>query len=169
VTPRALPGGAEGDGLERSARFSPCRTYRYGLWRRWGVGHTLMVVGLNPSTADETQDDPTIRRCIGFARAWGFGALRMANLFAYRAVSPERLRQAADPIGPENDRSLQELADGAGLVLAAWGVHGTLGGRDAEVLRLLPELQILRLTRDGHPGHPLYLPAGLKPQPWRNR
>lgn len=117
MTPRPLPGGAAADGLERSAHFSPCRIYRYGLWRRWGQGHTLMVVGLNPSTADDTQDNPTIRRCIGFARAWGFGALCMANLFAYRAVSPDRLRQAADPIGPENDRSLQELADGARLVL----------------------------------------------------
>ena len=166
MTPCALPGGAEGDGLERSARFSPCRTYRYGLWRRWGPGHTLMVVGLNPSTADETQDDPTIRRCIGFARAWGFGALRMANLFAYRAISPERLRQAADPIGPENDRSLQELADGAGLVLAAWGSHGTFLGRNRAVRRLLPDLHILRLTRTGEPAHPLYLPADLTPQPW---
>ena len=83
-----LFGGTGAEAMERGARLSPCRTYRYALWRRWGEGPPAMFIGLNPSTADETADDPTIRRCIAFARSWGHGALCMANLFAYRATQP---------------------------------------------------------------------------------
>lgn len=152
--------------MERSATFSACRTYRYALWRRWGRGDYVMFIGLNPSTADETNDDPTIRRCIGFARAWGYGALCMANLFAFRATQPADMKRAADPVGAENDHVLRQLADQAGVVVAAWGAHGTYKGRDQSVRLLVPDLHYLRLTKDGHPGHPLYLPADLKPQRW---
>lgn len=149
--------------------FSPCRTYRYTLWRDWSdlmvpsTGY-LMIIGLNPSTADETQDDPTIRRCIGFAKAWGFTALCMTNLFAFRATDPKDMKAAADPIGPDNDHHLHEKAAGAGMVLAAWGNHGSHLGRAAQVIKTISNLHCLRANADGSPQHPLYLPAHLKPQ-----
>ena len=154
--------------MEGGACFSHCRRYRYSLWRRWGPGPAVMVVGLNPSTADALHDDPTIRRCLGFARAWGYGALCMTNLFAYRAVAPACLSRVKDPIGANNDQKLQALAQSAGLILAAWGNGGSLEGRDLVVRSLLPPLHILGLTRRGQPCHPLYLPRGLQPQLWLN-
>jgi hypothetical protein len=161
-----LFGCTASEAMERSATLSACRTYRYALWRRWGRGDYAMFIGLNPSTADETNDDPTIRRCIGFARAWGYGALCMANLFAYRATDPADMKQAAEPVGWENDQVLRQLADQAGVVVAAWGTHGTYKGRDQSVRLLVPGLHYLRLTINGHPAHPLYLPASLQPQRW---
>ncbi|MFY8150301.1 MAG: DUF1643 domain-containing protein [Prochlorococcaceae cyanobacterium] len=148
------------------ACFSPCRTYRYALWRRWEPGGCVLLVGLNPSTACETHDDPTIRRCIAFARSWGYGALCVANLFALRSRHPALLRRVADPVGPQNDAFLQQLAQRAELVVAAWGTQGTYLHRDAAVRRMLPQLHCLRLTRAGHPSHPLYLPAHLQPVRW---
>lgn len=152
--------------MTRGTVFSPCRTYRYTLWREWigGEGYA-MFVGLNPSTADETQDDPTIRRCIAFAKAWGYGGVCMTNLFAYRATLPEVMKATSDPVGPDNDEYLRALAADAGVVVAAWGANGTHKGRDAEVRKLLPELHCLALTKDGHPGHPLYLRKTLTPFP----
>lgn len=146
--------------------FSPCRAYRYTLWREWigGEGYA-MFVGLNPSTADETQDDPTIRRCIAFAKAWGYAGLCMTNLFAFRATDPKVMKAAGDPVGPENDRHLLIAGAGAGVIVAAWGANGTHRGRDSEVRWLLPRLQCLSLTKDGHPGHPLYLRKTLTPTP----
>lgn len=161
-----LFGGTVAEAMERTAHLSPCRRYRYALWRRWGEGPHAMFVGLNPSTADETADDPTIRRCIAFARAWGFGALCMTNLFAYRATQPADMLVQDDPVGPENDAYLRRLAAEAGVVVAAWGTHGTHGGRHRVVRDMLPGLHYLRLTKDGHPGHPLYLPASLRPVEW---
>jgi hypothetical protein len=148
----------------RGTVFSPCRAYRYQLWREWigGEGY-VMFIGLNPSTADETQDDPTIRRCIGFAKAWGYAGLVMTNLFAYRSTDPMIMKAAADPVGPENDAHLLALAEGADVIVAAWGVNGTHRGRDAVMRKMLPALHCLTLTADGHPGHPLYLPKTLTP------
>ena len=148
--------------------FSPCRTYRYALWRQWigGVGYA-MFIGLNPSTADETHDDPTVRRCIRYVQSWGYEALCMMNIFAYRATDPAIMKRAADPIGPENDQYLKELAEGAGIVVAAWGVHGQHQGRDKQVIAMLPELHCLKITGDGCPGHPLYLSKSIKPILWR--
>lgn len=127
----------------------------------------LMVIGLNPSTADETKDDPTIRRCIDFAKRWGFGALCMTNLFAWRDTKPENMRRAAEPIGAENDRWLQECASGAGLVLAAWGKNGSHQGRAVQVAKFVPDLHALRVNSDGSPEHPLYVPSHIVPQPFR--
>src|SRR5687768_16866498 len=108
---------------KRGARFSACRTYRFELWRIWDEdGPKLNVIGLNPSTADENLDDPTIRRCIGFARDWGFGGLVMTNLFAYRSTDPKGLAAVDDPVGPNNDYHL-EIAACSGTPLAAWGAH----------------------------------------------
>jgi hypothetical protein len=126
-----------------------------------------MFVGLNPSTADETLDDPTIRRCMGFARSWGYDGLCMTNLFAFRATDPSVMKAAEDPVGPMNDSILVSLAENAGIVVAAWGVHGSYLGRDRAVIEMLPQLHCLRLTISGHPAHPLYLPAGLEPFPWQ--
>lgn len=153
--------------MERGATFSPCRTYRYSLLRQWEPDKgRVLFIGLNPSTADETQDDPTIRRCVGYAKAWGYGGICMANLFAYRATDPRDMKAAADPIGPDTDWSLGVLASEAGLVVAAWGAHGCYLGRGEKVRRMLSPLHYLRLTKDGSPGHPLYLPACLTPQVW---
>lgn len=125
-----------------------------------------MFVGLNPSTADAAQDDATIRRCIEFARTWGYGALVMTNLFAWRATDPGDMLAAADPVGPDNDAALLAAARAADVVVAAWGVHGAHMGRDVAVRAMLPRLHYLRLTKDGRPGHPLYLPADLRPTEW---
>ena len=152
---------------DRETIFSPCRQYRYTLWREWigGEGYA-MFIGLNPSTADETQDDPTIRRCIGYAKAWGYGALCMTNLFAYRATEPTVMLATAEPVGIENDKHLRRCAEQASVVIAAWGCDGVHMNRAAHVRALLPDLHYLRLTKGAHPGHPLYLPAKLQPIKW---
>jgi len=155
--------------VDQGALFDPSRRYRYRLWRTWDEARArVLFVMLNPSTADAFRLDPTVRRCLGFARRWGLGGLDVANLFALRASDPERLYRTRDPVGPENDRHLEELASRARLVVLAWGTHGVHLGRGAQVFRALSTLgpvHALRLTRDGHPGHPLYLPASAMPRP----
>ena len=154
--------------MHREATFSPDRVYRYGLARTWAPElPTLLLVGLNPSTADETRDDPTIRRCLGFARSWGYGRLIVANLFAFRATHPRELRRAADPVGPDNDTWLLRYAARAERIVAAWGNDGCYQGRDRAVRALLPDLYCIRRNRSGQPAHPLYLPAELRPLPFR--
>ena len=152
----------------RKAAFSPCGRYRYTLWRAWGgAGRKYaLFICLNPSTADDHQDDPTVRRCMSFARTWGYERLCVANLFAFRATEPAAMLAAADPVGPENDAWLRRVARGAGIVVAAWGNHGSHAGRAQQVLALLPRLHYLRLTRRGQPEHPLRLPGDLTPRPW---
>jgi hypothetical protein len=126
-----------------------------------------MFVGLNPSTADEVDNDPTVTRCINYAQNWGYGGLIMSNLFAWRDTDPRAMKAAQEPIGPENDTWLARLAAEAGLVVAAWGVDGRHRGRGDQVARLLAgQLHYLKLTKDGHPSHPLYLKKTLKPEPW---
>lgn len=151
-----------------TAAFSPCRRWRYDLWRRWAPGPFLMVIGLNPSTADETQDDPTIRRCINYAKAWGFGAYCMTNLFAWRDTDPAKMKAQAEPIGRDNDATIARHAAGAGLILAAWGVHGAHLDRGAAVLELLAghRVHCLGTTQDGNPRHPLYMPKACRPLPY---
>jgi hypothetical protein len=161
-----LFGGTGAEAMDRGAYISPCGRYRYSLWRQWTPGPMVMFVGLNPSTADTTLDDPTIRRCIGFARAWGYCGLMMTNLFAWRSTDPRGMLEADDPTGPDNNRVLLNAHAKAAVTIAAWGVHGTHGGRHNAVRDMLPRLHYLRLTKDGHPGHPLYLPASLQPMEW---
>ncbi len=154
-----------------SAEFSECEKYRYALWRWWeyeGERETgyCMFICLNPSTADAQKDDPTIRRCIRFAQAFGYAGLCMANLFAYRSSDPRLMRLQEDPVGPDNDEWIVKLAKDAGIVIMAWGPPGSHRGRDKAVMELLEEvvpLHYLRLTKDGYPGHPLYLPKALRP------
>ena len=127
-----------------------------------------MFIGLNPSTADEVDDDPTVRRCIAYARAWGFDALCMTNLFGLRATLPAVMRAHAAPVGPENDARLADCARRAALIVACWGNHGRHLDRDAAVLRLLRRhrLHCLKLTSAGTPNHPLYLRGDLRPRPF---
>jgi len=152
---------------EADAVLSLCGRYRYGLWRRWRSGRgELLVVGLNPSRADARIDDPTLRRCIGFAQRWGFAGLRLANLFAWRSRDPAQLKRVVDPIGPENDRWLLSLAAGADLIVAAWGNTGQEFARADQVRRQLSPWYCLGLSRQGAPLHPLYLPRDRQLQRW---
>lgn len=149
--------------------FSRDRAYRYVLWRVWAnlaAPRYCAFVGLNPSTADEATDDPTIRRCIGFAKDWGYDALAMLNLFAFRATDPRDMKAADDPVGDDNDYWLAKIAAEAGIVVAAWGNHGAHQNRAIAVRVLLPGLHCLRMTKAGHPEHPLYLAGDLEPIEW---
>jgi len=153
------------DTLIRAATISPCGLYRYELWRIWSMLPAVMFIMLNPSTADGSKDDATIRKCMAYARRWGYGSLCVANLFAYRATDPRDMKAAEDPVGPDNDETLRSLAAGAGLIVAAWGAHGSYQGRDAVVLAMLPKVWCLHQTKSGAPGHPLYLPGDATPKP----
>lgn len=156
-----------GETLHRQSHFSRCGHYRYALWRQWGHGSDYaLIIGLNPSTDPIDQDNPTVRRCVSFARAWGYSGVCVANLFAWCAVEPAALLAADAPIGPRNDFWLRRLHAGASVTVAAWGNHGQHLDRGQLVRRLLPGMQILRINRSGEPAHPLYLPAHLQPQPW---
>jgi hypothetical protein len=149
------------------AAFSACRRYRYTLWREWIGGEGVaMVIGLNPSTADEVQDDPTVRRCITFAKSWGYAALCMTNLFGFRATDPADMLAVDDPVGADNDRHLLDCSRQAQVVVAAWGEHGVHLGRAQRVAVMLGPLHVLRLNKSGQPAHPLYLPRGLRPVSW---
>lgn len=149
--------------VDVGAKFSVCQRYRYVLWRWWDKKEPyVMFIGLNPSTADETEDDPTIRRCKRFAADWGYGGLVMTNLFAIRATDPQVMLKYHDPVGNENDHYLRSLAKHAGVIVAAWGANGGHCRRDAEVLRMIPGMKHLGLTKAGKPRHPLYLRADTK-------
>ena len=152
------------------AVFSPDRIYRYRLTRDGAMGgSTCLFIMLNPSTADEKVDDPTIRRCMAYAARWGHARLEVVNLFALRATNPAQLRLfRGDPVGPDNDRHIMEAVQDADIVIAAWGQHGKLRGRAGEVrqmvLNMRRPLYCLRRSKNGQPSHPLYLPGDLEPQ-----
>jgi hypothetical protein len=149
------------------AEFSPCRTWRYSLTRLWTQDKPYaLFIGLNPSTATETVDDPTIRRCIGFAKSWGYGGMVMGNLFAFRATNPRDMMAAEDPIGPENDTWLIELTAKAGIIIAAWGGYGSFMDRDKHAVVLMPVLHCLGKTKAGLPRHPLYIRRDCVPVPF---
>lgn len=190
--------------VNAGATISPCGTYRYRLWREWrGIGtdanwhwyteddgsialdgagsrlgfpKSVVFVMLNPSTADGEQDDPTIRRCVGFTKAWGYDRMEVVNLFAYRATDPKALLSLGhkdEPWGADNERHIDRALDDAGLVVCAWGAHGGHLGQDETVLGWIEDqdrqTHALRLTKAGHPAHPLYLPADLKPFRWSGK
>jgi hypothetical protein len=152
----------------RGAVLSDDREYRYRLRRCWDVTDPIVAfVMLNPSTADETADDPTVRRCIGYAKEWGYGTLLVGNLFALRTPNPDDLTDHPRPVGPQNDAWLRRIATEADRVVAAWGANGDIMGRGEVVAKQLDsELHALDTTRDGHPVHPLYQPAGIDPEPY---
>lgn len=182
--------------MTKSAVFSPCRTYRYQLWRIWDdklycpeckqewdldvcarcegsptKKPYCVFICLNPSTADEVEDDPTIRRCINFAKSWGYGGLCMLNVFAYRATLPEVMKaQGEKAVGPDNKDHILSVAKDAGIVIAGWGTHGRFLCRGSIVRVWLKaqgvKLHYLKLTSDGSPNQPLYLKSDLQPIPW---
>jgi len=156
------------DSSASSAILSPCRKYRYVLERRWAkCGATIMFVGLNPSTADERVNDPTVRRCIGFAMDWGFSSLILVNLFAYRATNPKALLTVNDPVGAENDFWIDKFQKHAEVCVVAWGMHGSNLGRDAEVLKRIKNPTCFGTTMAGAPKHPLYLSSKTRLQKFR--
>ncbi len=149
--------------ISTSAKFSMDRIYRYVLWRKWNLSEKyVMFIGLNPSTADETEDDPTIRRCVQFAKDWGYGGLCMMNLFAFRATKPEIMMAYYSPVGIDNNIWLKRLTSKADIIIAAWGTNGNYTNRDQKVMSLIPELKCLGTTKDGYPRHPLYLQKNTK-------
>lgn len=160
-----------------TAVLSPDGRYRYALWRDTGAlggEGTVLFVMLNPSTADAEQDDPTIRRCIRFARDWGYARLAVGNLYALRATDPQALLTDADPVGPENDAWLQRLSGNALERVVAWGANRAVAARAEAALRILTYggslgVRCLAQTKDLHPHHPLRLPAALRPKPFVRR
>lgn len=155
-----------------TAVYSPCERYRYSLTRIWDArAPRVMFVMLNPSTATEIANDPTIERCEQRARRLGFGGFRATNIFALRATDPTNMKSDPAPEGPANTAALIEGAEWAGMIIAAWGVHGAHRERGPLTAASLREaghqLHHLGLSKHGHPRHPLYLPYSAQPQVWR--
>ena len=153
---------------DSGAMFSECRLYRYRLWRYWDcTAPALCFVMLNPSTADEIDNDPTIERCQRRAMSAGYGGLEVVNLFAYRSTDPSMLLKVADPVGPQNDAAILAAVSGAGMVICAWGDDGAIRGRGTAVrARLVEEgvsLHALVLNKSGEPRHPLYVAYAALP------
>lgn len=133
----------------------------------------VQFIGLNPSTADETKDDPTVRRCIAFAKSWGYSAMCMTNLFAFRSTDPRMMLAEAWPVGICNDKWLLDVAEKSNIIIAAWGNHGNHLSRAAQVIgmfkwrpELYAKLHCLATNKSHAPKHPLYLRADLQPQPY---
>jgi len=159
------------EGCESVARYSDCEGYRYDLTRVWDpAGGKVLFVMLNPSTATEYQNDPTVERCERRARALGYGAFRVCNIFAWRATDPKVMRAQADPVGPENDAVIGEACGWADRVICAWGTHGEHLQRGPAVEELIRGAGVapyhLGLSKHGHPKHPLYIAYSQQPAPW---
>ena len=156
---------------ETGATFSPCRRWRYLLWRRWDAAKPVAnFLMLNPSTADEVKLDPTCARARDYAERWGYGTLIVTNIFAFRNTNPNAMKAAKDPVGPGNDAAILKAASQSAIVVCAWGNHGQFLGRSKEILKKLKAknigLHTLRLNGNGEPAHPLYLPGKLTPTSW---
>lgn len=150
--------------IERSATFSACRTYRYTLSRVWDPkGSICVFVGLNPSTADESVDDPTIRRCINFAQDWGHGRLVMLNAYAFRATNPVIMKAQREPVGLDNYAEIVDWCGRAEIIVAAWG-NNIDPLHERRVLNAIDRpVHCLRITKKQHPEHPLYMPKDTRP------
>lgn len=165
----SLPVWVKGEAVFGGGR----KQYRYQLSRAWDASlPTVLVIMMNPSTADPLYDDPTVAKCRRYAEDWGYGALFVGNTFAYRATDQAQLMNVPDPVGPENDQHLLAMAERADLIVLAYGKpHKKLQARGGEVARLLSrngrQLHVLELSQDGTPKHPLYLKGSLKPVPWK--
>ena len=154
------------------ADISDDEVYRYSLRRTWdqSAGSCLFVM-LNPSKATAVDGDPTINKCVNYARSWGYGTLLVGNLFALRSPSPAVLYRHEDPIGPRNNETLIALGNQSDLTVVAWGAHGLHLGRGPSVLSMLRRsipngsVHCLRTVKNGQPGHPLYLPGDATPYP----
>lgn len=166
-------GRGPGAAVKGSAVLSPCERFRYVLTRPLGAGRNpLTVVGLNPSTADATTDDQTVRRLVGFARTWGMDGLVLLNAYALRSTDPKVMLAADDRVGPENDEWLRKYMRAGGWVLAAWGAHCE-PEREERVRELAREshamLWCLGTTVSGAPKHPLRLAKTTRPVRWAGR
>lgn len=158
------------------AELSPCRQYRYTLHRAWADGQCVAFLMFNPSTADETTDDPTIRKCRGFAQRWGYGRMVIVNLFAIRSSDPKRVAKTTDPIGPLNNFYVLDALEDARELICAWGcgshMRGELLARPAKLLRSIQErhaqlpIQCLGRSADGSPRHPLMLAYSTPREPY---
>ena len=156
--------------IKKSAIFSPCQTYRYSLTRIWNVKKKpVLFIGLNPSTADENNDDPTIRKCMHYAYQWGFGGLIMVNLFAFRATLPNDLKKSKFPIGKNNNQFIINATQKSEMTIVAWGNDGQLYGRDKEVLKLISNPICLNINNTGQPAHPLYQKNDTTPKSYINK
>lgn len=154
------------------AAFSRCAAYRYRLWRTWDARKSVLgFVMLNPSTADELDNDPTVARCQRRAERLGYGGLVVANAYALRSTDPQALYAAGDPIGPDNDQAIRQVATEAALVICGWGVHAdqVQPGRGTQVLDMIQAAgrtpHVLGVNADGSPQHPLYLAYNVQPRP----
>lgn len=148
------------------ATFDDSGRFRYLLWRTWDESlPRACFVMLNPSTADATSDDPTIRRCIGFARSHGFGGIEVVNLFAFRTTDPALLPRTAEARGAGNDEHIRRAIERCVVTIAAWGVHGAGHWQAIPSLSGI-ELHCLGVTNRGEPRHPLYVAGIARMQPW---
>lgn len=159
----------EAEGCLSRVWYSDCDQYRYGLSRVWNTDTPpLLFIMLNPSTADEHRNDPTVARCETRARSMGYGGVMIANIFAFRATRPQDLKLADAPVGALNDAVLTHWTRQAGMTIAAWGVHGGHQNQAPKVAQTLDgPLYHLGLTKDGHPRHPLYVSFATQPAEWR--
>ena len=153
--------------MHRKADITPDGLYRYSLIRTWDMDkHAVMFIGLNPSTADAEIDDPTVCKCVQYAKRWGYGTLYMTNLFAYRSTDAEGLKDCKDPLGPRNMESLHSFGKRARLVVFAWGANKLAKEQAAIVQTMFPKAMCLKLTKDGAPQHPLYINGNTDPIPY---
>ncbi len=149
------------------AVFSTCGLYRYYLTRSWGSGSLCTFIMLNPHKANADITDPTIRRCMGFAKAWGFDGIEAVNLFAVKEGDPSKLKGYTDPVGPDNDEWLRNTIINSEFLLVAWGNHGDIMNRGEEVLKMCNNLEktihCLMVNKNGQPKHPLYVSGSAVP------
>lgn len=148
--------------MKKGACISPCTKYRYWLYREWdNQKRSCLFIMLNPSTADDKKDDPTIRRCIAYAQGFGYGSLYVVNLFALRATNKAEIQKTENPIGPENDQWIEQLSKKADCIIAAWGNDGKYLNRSQEILKKLSQeghiVYCLKVSKHNEPCHPLYL------------
>ena len=158
------------DGTHNAAIYSACEGYRYLLTRQWAPKKSsLVMLMLNPSTATELRNDPTISRCERRAHMWGYGGLAILNIFAYRATEPKDMKAQSDPNGSYNDHYIKETLQSAKSedIVCGWGTHGAHNNREAEIFEIFKTLghtpRALKWTNNGHPQHPLYI--GYKEMP----
>jgi len=155
---------------DSGAEFSPCRTWRYALWRQWAITdtpRTAVWIGLNPSTADETTNDRTVRRCIKFSQDWNCERYVMLNAYGFRSPYPEVMWQARDPLGPGNDEAIARWTHDAHIVIAAWGTHCPPEREQAILSLIKGPVYCLALNQGGTPKHPLYVAGDTQPQIFR--
>lgn len=145
------------------AKYSDCERYRYILSRTWDPSkQKILFIGLNPSTATELKNDPTVTRMMNFAKKWGFGSATVCNAFAFRATFPKELKKQINPVGEDNNTCLQQEIEKADKIVAAWGNHAKFLNRSQEILKFLNNFEHFGLTKQGEPRHVLYLRSDAK-------